>query len=195
MESGAFTGFSQAKAATVYGVATALGGGWPEWQDDDFREVPLGESRLSGRAVLRREMVVIVDTEGPDVDPDLRESARLLGYVHVATGDTMIACWEAKYHYWYIRPQQADAGIVTARLYVPEPDGAEALGSLPGGNRHRDRVHPRADARRGPLRVAIFDYGAGNLRSAVRALEQMPPAFSAKKIDGVRAYELARASQ
>jgi hypothetical protein len=38
---------------------------------------------------------------------DLRESARLLGYVHVATADTMIACWEAKYYYYFWRPNHA----------------------------------------------------------------------------------------
>ena len=38
---------------------------------------------------------------------DLRESARLLGYVNVATADTMIACWEAKYHYDFWRPTHA----------------------------------------------------------------------------------------
>ena len=38
---------------------------------------------------------------------DLRESARLLGYVNVATADTMIACWEAKYHYLFWRPNHA----------------------------------------------------------------------------------------
>jgi hypothetical protein len=38
---------------------------------------------------------------------DLRESARLLGYVHVSAGDTMIACWEAKYHYYFWRPNHA----------------------------------------------------------------------------------------
>ncbi len=37
----------------------------------------------------------------------LRESARLLGYVNVATADTMIACWEAKYHYSFWRPTHA----------------------------------------------------------------------------------------
>ena len=37
----------------------------------------------------------------------LRESARLLGYVNVATADTMIACWEAKYHYNFWRPNHA----------------------------------------------------------------------------------------
>jgi hypothetical protein len=38
---------------------------------------------------------------------DLRESARLLAYVHVATADTMIACWEAKYYYNFWRPNHA----------------------------------------------------------------------------------------
>ncbi len=38
---------------------------------------------------------------------DLRESARMLGYVNVATADTMIACWEAKYHYNFWRPNHA----------------------------------------------------------------------------------------
>ena len=40
-------------------------------------------------------------------DLDLRESARLMGYVNVATADTMIACWEAKYHYSFWRPNHA----------------------------------------------------------------------------------------
>ena len=38
---------------------------------------------------------------------NLRESARLLGYVNVATADTMIACWEAKYYYNFWRPNHA----------------------------------------------------------------------------------------
>ena len=37
----------------------------------------------------------------------VRESARLLGYTWVAVGDTMIACWEAKYHYMLWRPNHA----------------------------------------------------------------------------------------
>jgi hypothetical protein len=36
-----------------------------------------------------------------------RESARLLGYTWVAVADTMIACWEAKYHYMFWRPNHA----------------------------------------------------------------------------------------
>ncbi len=38
---------------------------------------------------------------------DLRESARLLGATWVSVADTMIACWEAKYHYLFWRPNHA----------------------------------------------------------------------------------------
>ena len=38
---------------------------------------------------------------------DVSESARLLGYVHVAAADTMISCWDAKFHYMFWRPNHA----------------------------------------------------------------------------------------
>ena len=50
-----------------------------------------------------RGMRTLADTRGLDV----RESARLLGYVWVAAADTMIACWEAKFHYYLWRPNHA----------------------------------------------------------------------------------------
>ena len=50
-----------------------------------------------------RVMRDLVKAEGLD----LRESARLLGYTWVAVGDTMIACFEAKYHYMLWRPNHA----------------------------------------------------------------------------------------
>ncbi len=55
---------------------------------------------------------------------DLRESARLLGYVHVATADTMIACWEAKYHYYFWRPNHA--------IQRADTDGNPATSPEPG---------------------------------------------------------------
>ena len=42
-----------------------------------------------------------------DRDLGLRESAQLLGYTWVAVGDTMLACWEAKYHHMLWRPNHA----------------------------------------------------------------------------------------
>jgi hypothetical protein len=50
-----------------------------------------------------RGMRALANTRGLD----LRESARLLGYTWVAAADTMIACWEAKYHYYLWRPNHA----------------------------------------------------------------------------------------
>lgn len=38
---------------------------------------------------------------------DLEQSARLLAFVHVATADAVIGCFEAKYHYLSWRPVQA----------------------------------------------------------------------------------------
>ena len=37
------------------------------------------------------------------------ETARMLAMAHVAGGDAMIACFEAKFHYWFWRPYQAIA--------------------------------------------------------------------------------------
>ena len=45
----------------------------------------------------------LVEARGLDVS----ESARLLGYAHVAAADTMIACWDAKYHFMFWRPNHA----------------------------------------------------------------------------------------
>jgi len=38
---------------------------------------------------------------------DLVQSARMLAMAHVAGGDAMLACFDAKYHYWFWRPYQA----------------------------------------------------------------------------------------
>ena len=43
----------------------------------------------------------------------LVQTARMLAMAHVAGGDAMIACFDAKYHYWFWRPYQAIAGADT----------------------------------------------------------------------------------
>lgn len=42
------------------------------------------------------------------------EAARILAVMNVAASDAIIACFEAKYHYWSIRPSQADTTLVLA---------------------------------------------------------------------------------
>ena len=41
-----------------------------------------------------------------------REAARILAYANAAAFDAHIACFEAKFTYWFIRPSQADPAIV-----------------------------------------------------------------------------------
>jgi membrane-associated phospholipid phosphatase len=42
------------------------------------------------------------------------DAARVLSVLNAAASDAVIACFEAKYHYWSIRPSQADSTIVLA---------------------------------------------------------------------------------
>lgn len=42
-----------------------------------------------------------------------RGAARVYALLHMAMMDASIACWDAKYTWWYIRPHQADATITT----------------------------------------------------------------------------------
>ncbi|HST08010.1 MAG TPA: vanadium-dependent haloperoxidase [Gemmatimonadaceae bacterium] len=42
------------------------------------------------------------------------DAARVLAVLNAAASDAIIACFDAKYHYWSIRPSQADTTIVLA---------------------------------------------------------------------------------
>jgi hypothetical protein len=65
-----------------------------------------------------------------DRELDLRESARLLGYVWVSAADTMIACWEAKFHYYFWRPTHAiqRAGTDGNPATAPDPSWLPLFG-------------------------------------------------------------------
>jgi PAP2 superfamily len=60
------------------------------WTDHDLRMWNDGLLRLAAHQGL-----------------DLVQTARILAMAHVAGGDAMIACFDAKYHYWFWRPYQA----------------------------------------------------------------------------------------
>jgi PAP2 superfamily len=60
------------------------------WTDHDIRQWNNGMLRLAAARGL-----------------DLVQAARMLAMAHVAGGDAMIACFDAKYHYWFWRPYQA----------------------------------------------------------------------------------------
>jgi hypothetical protein len=60
------------------------------WTDHDIRQWNDGMLRLAAAHRL-----------------GLVRTARMLAMAHVAGGDAMIACFDAKYHYWFWRPFQA----------------------------------------------------------------------------------------
>jgi hypothetical protein len=60
------------------------------WTDHDIRQWNDGMLRLAADRGL-----------------DLVQTARMLAMAHVAGGDAMIACFDAKYQYWFWRPFQA----------------------------------------------------------------------------------------
>lgn len=60
------------------------------WTDHDLRQWNDGMLRLA-----------------TDRGLNLVQTARMLAMAHVAGGDAMIACFDAKYHYWFWRPVQA----------------------------------------------------------------------------------------
>jgi membrane-associated phospholipid phosphatase len=45
---------------------------------------------------------------------DERAATQVFALMHAATFDALIACWEAKYHYWLLRPSHADSTISLA---------------------------------------------------------------------------------
>ena len=52
---------------------------------------------------------------------DEQRAARVLALMHTATMDANIACHDAKYTYWLIRPYRADPGITTPIPMPPHP--------------------------------------------------------------------------
>ena len=57
------------------------------------------------------------------------DAARVLAVMNVAASDAVIACFEAKYHYWTIRPSQADTTLTLA-----ENVGLPNFPSFPSGH-------------------------------------------------------------
>ncbi len=48
-----------------------------------------------------------------------QQAARILAYANAAAFDAQIACFDAKFFYWFIRPTQADPGIKLIGLPTP----------------------------------------------------------------------------
>ena len=76
------------------------------WTDHDIRQWNDGMLRLAAARGL-----------------GLLQTARMLAMAHVSGGDAMIACFDAKYHYWGWRPYQA--------IPAADADGNPATGADP----------------------------------------------------------------
>ena len=75
------------------------------WTDHDLRQWNDGMLAMAADARL-----------------DRIETARLLAMAHVAGGDAMVGCFDAKYVYWFWRPYQAIAlGTADAGDGIPDP--------------------------------------------------------------------------
>jgi membrane-associated phospholipid phosphatase len=111
----------------------------------------------------------------------------------IAYADAHIACWDAKYQYWYIRPSQADPSITTLVPLPSHPSypsahsclssaGASVLAALfPGEERQFNELTKQS----GESRIAAglhyrFDCEAGDeigRRAAALALAKLAPAL------------------
>jgi hypothetical protein len=80
---------------------------------------------------------------------DRRESARLLGYTHVATADTMIACWTAKHRYSFWRPTHA--------IQRADTDGNRATSADPTWAPLLVGNHPEYPSGHGCLTAAVTE--------------------------------------
>ena len=61
------------------------------------------------------------------------EAARIMFLMGAAGFDAIVACFDAKYYYWYIRPPQADPLIVTAFPPPPHPSYPSGHSCATGG--------------------------------------------------------------
>ena len=76
----------------------------------------VNQSPRSNAAIMEIARELIISYRRSDA-----EAARIMFLMGAASFDALIGCFEAKYHYWFIRPPQADAGIVTAFPTPPHP--------------------------------------------------------------------------
>ncbi len=120
-------------------------------------------------------------------------AAAAFAALSIAYHDSHVACWDAKYAYWFIRPSQLDADIKTI-VTVPEHPGypsahsclssagaavLEALFPAEAAS-FREMSHQAGEARIAAGLHFRFDCDAGDLigrRAAALALERLAPAL------------------
>jgi hypothetical protein len=130
------------------------------WTDHDIRQWNDGMLRLAA-------------TRGFD----LVQTARMLAMAHVAGGDAMIACFDAKYHYWFWRPYQAIPQAGSDGNPATEPDPSwKPLGATPNFPEY-----PSAHACHSTAVVAALD--------AFFRTDKVPFTLDSRVTHTTRAYE------
>jgi membrane-associated phospholipid phosphatase len=99
------------------------------WADGDGSYAPSGRwNKMAADLIVERRL-------------NEPRAARAFALLNVALMDAGIACWDSKYHYWFIRPWQLDPAITTPQGRPNHPSypaghaafagaGAEVLGYL-----------------------------------------------------------------
>ena len=62
------------------------------------------------------------------------EAARIMFLMNAAAWDALIGCFDAKYHYWFIRPPQADPAITLPIGLPPHPSYPSAHSCVSGSS-------------------------------------------------------------
>ncbi len=124
---------------------------------------------------------------------DTLRIAAAFAALSLAYADAHIACWDAKYHYWYVRPSQADPGITTLVPLPSHPSYPAAHSCLSGAGASvlaalfpvEARQFSELTKQSGESRIAAglhyrFDCEAGDeigRRAAALALAKLAPAL------------------
>jgi hypothetical protein len=110
---------------------------------------------------------------------DLVQSARMLAMAHVAGGDAMIACFDAKYHYWFWRPYQA--------IHFADTDGnAQTVADptwQPLGSTPNFPEYPSAHACHSSAVVAALDAFFGTDRVSFTLTSRAPSLPDAARVE------------
>jgi PAP2 superfamily len=134
------------------------------WTDHDIRQWNDGMLRLAATRGL-----------------DLVQTARMLAMAHVAGGDAMIACFDAKYHYWFWRPYQAIPQAGSDGNPATEPDPSwKPLAATPNFPEY-----PSAHACHSTAVVAALDAFFGT--------DKVPFTLDSRVTHTTRAYERLQA--
>lgn len=109
----------------------------------------VNQSPRSQAAVMAVANELIVSHRRKD-----QEAARIMFLLTAAAFDASIGCFDAKYTYWYVRPPQADPGIVTVFPTPPHPSYPSAHSCISGATMavlasvfpgERERLEARAE--------------------------------------------------